>query len=91
MERGVKGLAISRFALHITLSIGVTIATPGETATSMLTRADMALYNAKRSGRNCTRTLPLSIDQGSSDKATASAAAFSVSGYVPMTRNETSA
>jgi predicted signal transduction protein with EAL and GGDEF domain len=30
----------------------------------MLARADMALYNAKRAGRNCTRVLMASIDGG---------------------------
>jgi hypothetical protein len=65
----LSGLAASRFALPITLSIGLTFATPCETVISMLARADMALYNAKRAGRNCIRILPESIDQDSSDNA----------------------
>jgi GGDEF domain-containing protein len=69
MKHAVSGLAVARFALPITLSIGLTFATPCETATSMLARADMALYNAKRAGRNCIRILLESIDQDSSDNA----------------------
>jgi diguanylate cyclase (GGDEF)-like protein len=57
MKLAVSGLAVSRFALPITLSIGLTFAKPGEAAVSMLARADMALYNAKRDGRNCIRVL----------------------------------
>jgi diguanylate cyclase (GGDEF)-like protein len=62
IEHSVRGIAISRFSLPITLSIGLTFAAPCEAATSMLGRADMALYNAKRAGRNCTRVLMASID-----------------------------
>jgi diguanylate cyclase (GGDEF)-like protein len=39
----------------ITISIGVTLATQADIASSMLTRADHALYEAKRDGRNCVR------------------------------------
>ncbi len=67
IEQAVSGLAIPRFALPITLSIGLTFATPCETAVSMLARADMALYNAKRAGRNCTRILLASLDEENSD------------------------
>ncbi|MCX2934397.1 sensor domain-containing diguanylate cyclase [Mycobacterium sp. CVI_P3] len=35
-----------------TLSIGVTLASPGEPVTSMTTRADSAMYRAKHAGRN---------------------------------------
>jgi diguanylate cyclase (GGDEF)-like protein len=67
IEHAVSGLAVSKFALPITLSIGLTFAAPCETAVSMLARADMALYNAKRAGRNCTRVLMASIDEDSPD------------------------
>jgi len=40
----------------ITISIGVTTSTPADTVTSMLRRADAALYAAKSAGRNCVRT-----------------------------------
>jgi diguanylate cyclase (GGDEF)-like protein len=39
-----------------TLSIGVAVARPGESATVLLTRADAALLEAKQSGRNCVRS-----------------------------------
>jgi diguanylate cyclase (GGDEF)-like protein len=69
IEHAVSRLAVSKFALPITLSIGLTFAAPCETAVSMLARADMALHNAKRAGRNCTRVLLASIDEDSPDKA----------------------
>jgi diguanylate cyclase (GGDEF)-like protein len=72
IEHAVSGLAVSKFALPITLSIGLTFAAPCETAVSMLARADMALYNAKRAGRNCTRVLMASIDEDSPDNAAVS-------------------
>jgi diguanylate cyclase (GGDEF)-like protein len=40
----------------ITVSIGVTTSTAGDTVSAMLRRADAALYAAKRAGRNCVRT-----------------------------------
>ncbi len=44
---------------HITASIGVATSKPGaDTVSSMLQRADSALYAAKRSGRNCVRSEP---------------------------------
>jgi diguanylate cyclase (GGDEF)-like protein len=39
----------------ITVSTGLTICVEGDTASSMLQRADAALYDAKRAGRNCVR------------------------------------
>jgi diguanylate cyclase (GGDEF)-like protein len=45
---------------HITCSIGVTVSMPGrDTLSTMLQRADAALYSAKRGGRNCVRTEPV--------------------------------
>jgi diguanylate cyclase (GGDEF)-like protein len=44
---------------RITCSIGVAVAVPGrDTPSTMLQRADAALYSAKRGGRNCVRTEP---------------------------------
>jgi predicted signal transduction protein with EAL and GGDEF domain len=80
MKDAVSGLAVSRFALPITLSIGLTFATPCETAISTLVRADVALYNAKRAGRNCIRILLESIDQDSSDNNVTCAASSSSHG-----------
>lgn len=41
---------------HITMSVGVAAFAPGDTASSIIERADLALYQAKRTGRNrvCT-------------------------------------
>lgn len=38
--------------IKITVSIGLTLAMPGDTLSSLLSRADKALYDAKRHGRN---------------------------------------
>jgi diguanylate cyclase (GGDEF)-like protein len=44
---------------HITCSIGVSTSVPGrDTPSTMLQRADAALYAAKRGGRNCVKTEP---------------------------------
>ncbi len=41
---------------RLTVSIGVTVSKPtGDTPSHMLQRADAALYEAKRGGRNCVR------------------------------------
>jgi diguanylate cyclase (GGDEF)-like protein len=48
----------------ITCSIGVSVSVPGrDTPSTMLQRADAALYSAKRGGRNCVRTEP-SLEPG---------------------------
>lgn len=39
----------------VTISVGLAESRPGETLTSLLVRADSALYRAKHAGRNCTR------------------------------------
>jgi len=38
--------------IHATLSIGATLAVPGESVSTMTARADVAMYEAKRAGRN---------------------------------------
>jgi diguanylate cyclase (GGDEF)-like protein/PAS domain S-box-containing protein len=40
--------------LHITISIGVTTATADDSSTTVIGRADRAVYQAKDKGRNCT-------------------------------------
>lgn len=42
----------------VTVSAGVAEYQPGETVPQLLTRADEALYKAKRDGRNCVRESP---------------------------------
>lgn len=44
----------SQEPLSVTISSGFTIARPGEPPIDALRRADTALYEAKRAGRNCT-------------------------------------
>lgn len=45
-------LVIVRQLIEITVSIGATTVAPGDSAETLLRRADMALYTAKRAGRN---------------------------------------
>ena len=47
-------------SLTITLSIGVTMLSPGENPDALLSRADQAMYRAKQSGRN--RVVPIATD-----------------------------
>lgn len=44
---------------HLTTSIGVTTAVPDDTLSTLLRRADTALYAAKRAGRNRVRAEPM--------------------------------
>ena len=43
-------------SLHVTVSVGVCIAEPGESADALIGRADQSLYEAKARGRNCVAT-----------------------------------
>ncbi len=42
--------------IPVTVSLGVAVLRPGETPESLVARADAALYEAKRAGRDCVRT-----------------------------------
>ena len=55
IHHAIDAFSLFSDGLPITLSIGLTQAVQGEFATDLLARADRALYEAKRSGRNCTR------------------------------------
>lgn len=59
---------------RITVSIGLTMSRQGDTPSSMLQRADAALYEAKRAGRNCVRVHLPPADHGSCGKDEASGA-----------------
>lgn len=47
-----EGREIEGRAVHLTVSIGLTDFRPGDNVENLLTRADAALYRAKREGRN---------------------------------------
>jgi PleD family two-component response regulator len=51
-------LLFDRQQIALTASIGLTQRLPGDDSRSLLARADMALYQAKHAGRNCTVMLP---------------------------------
>jgi diguanylate cyclase (GGDEF)-like protein len=57
IRKAVSSFSLSFDKPSITLSIGISEAVSGENADSLLSRADQALYQAKRSGRNCTRSV----------------------------------
>jgi len=39
--------------IKVTISLGISSFEPGDSPSSLLSRADEALYQAKRNGRNC--------------------------------------
>ncbi len=49
-------------AIPVTVSIGIALAEPGDTADRVLQRADRALYRAKRTGRNRTVSYDPAVD-----------------------------
>lgn len=57
LRLAVAALDGKRWSLQrpITISLGVTVRQPDDVMGAMLRRADDALYDAKRSGRNCVR------------------------------------
>lgn len=63
IRRAFAGLlvAINDDGLTATVSVGLAMATEGETFSALLNRADVALYNAKHGGRNQVRLAPLSL------------------------------
>jgi len=46
-------ISLDKTKIGITVSIGATIARPEDTPVSMIKRADMLMYDCKKSGRNC--------------------------------------
>jgi diguanylate cyclase (GGDEF)-like protein len=55
MQRVHEGAIAFPGSVSLTLSIGIASLAPGDTAATLLARVDKALYDAKQSGRNCTR------------------------------------
>lgn len=51
-SRAAQPIHESGKTIHATLSIGATIAVPGETVSSVMARADGAMYQAKLGARN---------------------------------------
>jgi diguanylate cyclase (GGDEF)-like protein len=66
IEQTVRRLNVPDAGLPLTISIGITQATPGEIAGLLLARADKALYDAKNAGRNCSRVLLHETDSAES-------------------------
>ena len=62
----VRSFSANRNGPALTISVGVTEAILGDYATSLLARADKALYQAKNAGRNCTRTVLYNTDDATS-------------------------
>jgi diguanylate cyclase (GGDEF)-like protein len=60
---------------RVTVSVGCSVSNPGaDTPSTMLKRADFALYAAKRNGRNCVETEPtFPVDQPGMDNLAAEA------------------
>lgn len=48
---------------HITISMGVATWRTGETLDQLVARADAALYDAKRAGRDCVRAAPSTFEE----------------------------
>ncbi len=46
-------VSLEDLTIQVTVSLGATLARPGETPASLLKRADALLYQAKAAGRNC--------------------------------------
>lgn len=71
LRLSISALDVSRWLPDrgITISIGVTACGPGEEVSAVLRRADEALYEAKRSGRDCTRVNPGSGTPGNAHEA----------------------
>lgn len=61
LSEAVTGLNVLRDGQRLTLSIGLTEASPDDDAITLIARADEALYQAKSAGRDCIRVVaPLS-------------------------------
>jgi diguanylate cyclase (GGDEF)-like protein len=57
-QQATEPVPVIGASVTITLSIGVTIATPGEDIDTLIGRADHAMYDAKHRGRNQVISIP---------------------------------
>jgi diguanylate cyclase (GGDEF)-like protein len=57
VDHAVRQLTVLANGQSLTISIGITEAIPSDDATTVLARADKALYQAKTAGRSCSRVL----------------------------------
>lgn len=57
LSKAVNELSLTDIKALLTLSVGMTEASPEDDAISLLARADDALYRAKSDGRDCIRTV----------------------------------
>jgi diguanylate cyclase (GGDEF)-like protein len=55
VDHAVRQLTVLANGQTLTISIGITEAIPSDDATTVLARADKALYQAKTAGRSCSR------------------------------------
>jgi len=62
IRRAVSGpVATSRGAVEVTMSIGVAMVVPGDTADAVIARSDAAMYRVKEAGRDGVQRLPLDL------------------------------
>jgi diguanylate cyclase (GGDEF)-like protein len=57
----IAAMTVPACPRHITISLGVATWKTGETLDQLVARADGALYDAKRGGRDCVRAAPSSL------------------------------
>ena len=60
-RRAAEPIAIGDESIESTISIGVTLAGPGEGIDALLARADDAMYQAKQQGKNCVVAIPSAL------------------------------
>lgn len=59
----LESINVEGLELHVSISVGVTEAREDSSLSHLLQRADAALYQAKRNGRNCVVALPNNTDE----------------------------
>lgn len=69
LNQAVTNLGHTTGSMPLTLSIGLTEATPDDDAVSLIARADKALYQAKSDGRNCRRVCTADSEQAAAEQA----------------------